>query len=73
MKKNHKSEMEDELRPEYDLSKLKKVGRGIYAQRVRERSNIVILEPDVSKVFRNGKEVNNALRMLIRVAKKQLA
>ncbi len=73
MKKNGKYELDDDLRPEYDFSKLKKVGRGIYAKRFREKTNIVLLEPDVAKVFSNAEEVNNALRVLIKVAKKQLA
>ncbi|MDX6383780.1 MAG: hypothetical protein QOK48_1353 [Blastocatellia bacterium] len=38
------SDLEDELRPEYDLRKLKFVGRGIYAQQYRLGTNLVLLE-----------------------------
>ena len=30
-----RSELEDQMRPEYDFSKMKLVGRGIYAERFR--------------------------------------
>lgn len=45
-----KTEMEDELRPEYDLTKLLKDGvRGKYANRYRAGSNVVVLAPDVAR------------------------
>lgn len=34
---------DDELRPEYDFSKLKLVGRGIYAERFRRGTNLARL------------------------------
>ncbi len=34
----------DELRPEYDLSKLKFVGRGIYAERFRRGTKVAQLD-----------------------------
>jgi hypothetical protein len=44
--------------------------RGKYAQRLRENSNIVLLEPDVAKAFPNDEAVNAALRgLLLRGAK----
>jgi hypothetical protein len=45
---------QDELRPEYDLSKLKVVGKGKYADRYAEGTNIIVLEPDVAKVFKDS-------------------
>lgn len=54
-----------EMRPEYDFS-----GgvRGKYYRRYIESTNVVVLEPDVHKMFSNSAAVNEALRTLIRVA-----
>jgi uncharacterized DUF497 family protein len=62
-------EMQDELRPEYDLRELLKSGVwGKYAKRYRAGTNLVLLAPDVAKVFSNDEEaVNEALRMVIRM------
>ena len=68
MKKDSYNEMEDELRPEYDLSKLKNANKGKYASRYREGTNLILLEPDVAEVFRDGSAVNEALRLLIKIA-----
>ncbi len=62
---------EDELRPEYDLSQLKGRVRGKYVERYREGTNLVLLEPDVAAAFPDAKTVNEALRLLIRVAQTQ--
>ena len=45
------NEMHDELRPEYDLSKLKGGVRGKYASKYKEGTNLILLEPDVAEVF----------------------
>ena len=64
------TEMNDELRPEYDLRKLLKRGvRGKYAERYRAGTNLVLLEPDVAKVFPSEKAVNEALRLVIQLTK----
>jgi hypothetical protein len=52
----------DEMRPEYDLSKLKFVGRGIYAERYRSGTNLVLLDSDVREAFPDDKVVNETLR-----------
>ena len=72
MKKDNKKTVNDELRPEYDLSKLKGGVRGKYAQRFRTGTNLVHLEPDVAKVFVDDESVNEALRSLIKVANAQV-
>ena len=59
----------DELRREYDLSKLKGRVRGKYAARYRRGTNLVLLSPDVAEYFPDDKSVNAALRKLIRIAK----
>lgn len=61
----------DELRPEYDLRKLKFIGRGIYAARYRSGTNLVLLEPDVRKAFPDDESVNEALRVIAKARKRQ--
>lgn len=56
---------EDELRPEYDFSKLKGHVRGKYVERYREGTNLVLLDPDVAAAFPDAKAVNDALRLLL--------
>jgi hypothetical protein len=58
---------EPEMRPEYDFSK---AVRGKYYKRYLESSNVVVIEPDVHKQFKNSSAVNEALRALIRAAGK---
>lgn len=62
---------EDEMRPEYDFSQLKGKVRGKYVERFRAGTNLVLLDPDVAQAFPNAQAVNEALRLLIRVAKNQ--
>jgi hypothetical protein len=40
-------EISDEMRAGYDFSKVRFVGRGIYAERFRSGIKIVLLDPDV--------------------------
>ncbi|HEV7683835.1 MAG TPA: hypothetical protein VGO68_17025 [Pyrinomonadaceae bacterium] len=61
------------MRPEYDFSKLKFVGRGIYAERYRSGTNLVLLDPDVRQAFPDDKSVNEALRVIAKAAKQQSA
>ena len=68
MKKN-KSETEDWMRPSYKRSDFKKIERGKYAARMRASTNVIVLDPEVAKVFPNNEAVNNALRGLIEVAR----
>ena len=65
MKKNE-SDLGDELRPEYDLSKLRvrKLGPGR-----KSFGDVIRLEPDVADAFPDAEAVNQALRFLIRVTK----
>ena len=64
---------EDDLREEYDFSKLPRRGeRGRYAERYQAGRNIVLLDPDVAEVFQTDEAVNRALRTLIEVARRQV-
>jgi hypothetical protein len=66
--KKAKPNQDDELRPEYKLSDFGTLERGKYAARLAEESNVVVLEPEVAKIFPNDKAVNEALRGLIKIA-----
>ena len=57
----------DELRAEYKRSDFKKLDRGKYYERVKENSNVVVLDPEVAAVFPNSDAVNEALHSLIEV------
>ncbi len=59
--------MKDELQPEYDLKSLqvRKVG-----PKRKDFGEFVRLESDVAEVFPNSESVNEALRFLIRVTRK---
>ncbi len=53
---------------EYDFSK---GVRGKYARRYADGTNIVVLSPDVAKVFPDSESVNEALRVLIKIARQK--
>lgn len=65
------SEMEDDLRTEYDLNSLRvrKLGSG----RKSFGSTTVRLEPDVAEMFPSADAVNEALRFLMRVMQQNQA
>ena len=60
----------DELRPQYRREDLGVGVRGKYFESYRKGTNLVLLSPDVAKVFTTEEEVNEALRSLISLAKK---
>lgn len=69
MKKGKRTQ-KDELRSEYTLSDFSApMVRGKYAKRLKESSNIIVLEPEVAAVFPNDEAVNSALMSLIKLAK----
>jgi len=68
MKKN--KSLSDSLRKEYTRSDFRKLERGKYYKRITSRSNIVILDPEVYKVFPNSEAVNEALHAIIDVVQK---
>ena len=69
MSQESKPSKKEEMRAEYDI---RGGVRGKYYERYREGTNVVLLEPDVAAVFRNSQSVNQALRMLIDLARKQV-
>ena len=67
-----KTELNDDLRPEYDMKSLLKNGvRGKYAARYRAGTNLVLLEPEVAKAFPNEKAVNEALKLVMKLKQVQ--
>lgn len=67
MSKAKKDPIDDDMLPEYDFTN---AVRGKYAERYNRETNIVVIEPDLAKIFPNAKAVNKALRSL---AKKKQA
>ena len=61
MKNKVDTEIDDELRAEYDLSQLKGGVRGKYVQRYKAGTNLVLLAPDVAEAFPSDEAVNEAL------------
>ena len=59
---------EADLRPEYDFSR---GVRGKYARRYHRGTNVVVLEPDVAKVFNDAETVNASLRALAAIVRRQ--
>ncbi len=66
--KKAKSDTTDELRSEYKRADFGDIVRGKYANRIKEESNVVLLEPDIAQAFQNDEAVNKALRYLLEVA-----
>jgi hypothetical protein len=57
-----------EMRGEYDFSR---GVRGKYARRYARGANVVVIEPDVAKVFTNAGAVNDSLRALAGIIRRQ--
>ena len=53
---------------EYDFSK---GVRGKYAKRYAAGTNVVVLLPDVAEVYPDSESVNEALRVLLKIARQQ--
>lgn len=62
----------DEMRPEYRREDLGTGVRGKYCKSYQSGTNLVLISPDIAKVFPTDQAVNNALRSLIEVAQKSV-
>ena len=71
MKKKSSLEPEDDLRPEYDFHKLRVVARG--PGRKKPAETTVHLAADVAEIFPDSDSVNEALRFLMRITRKEMA
>ncbi len=58
-----------DMMSEYDFSK---GVRGKYAKRYAAGTNVVVLSPDVAKVFPDSESVNEALRVLVKIARQKV-
>jgi hypothetical protein len=66
----NKKRNNDELKPEYNFDYTKAVRGKYYKQLLKEGANIVMLEPDVAKVFNDSASVNDALRSLLNLTER---
>ena len=57
-----------DLLEEYDFSK---GVQGKYARRYAEGANVIVIDPDVAKYFPDHDSVNQALRSLAEIIKRQ--
>jgi hypothetical protein len=69
MKKKPEPIQEDGLRPEYDEATIRGGVQGKYAERYRAGTKLVLLAPDVAAAFPDAEAVNEALRLLMKVAR----
>jgi len=60
------------MRAEYDLAELKNPVRGKYYARAMAGTNVVLLDPDIAEAFPDAKAVNDALRVLVNVARSKV-
>lgn len=68
MSKRSAAKHGDELREGYNLSKLKGGVRGKYYVQAVAGTNLVLIEPDLAKLFPDARAVNRALRVLAEAA-----
>ena len=68
MKKASANRLDEDLRPEYNLSKLKGGVRGKYYRQAAAGTNLMLIEPELAEVFRDSESVNRALRLLVDTA-----
>ena len=53
---------DDKMRDEYPEELIKSGVRGKYVERYREGTNVVLIDPDLHKLFPDSESVNKALR-----------
>ena len=67
--KKASTKLTDDMRPEYDFTTMVGGVRGKYVQRLREGSNIVLIEPEVAEAFPTEQAVNEALKGILNTAR----
>jgi hypothetical protein len=67
--KNAVPDDDADMLPEYDF---KNGVRGKYAARYAAGTNVRVLAPDLADVFPNSESVNEALRLLVKIARQQV-
>ncbi len=66
--KRKKPSNRDEMRSEYTFDYSKAVRGKYYRRLLKEGANVVVLEPDIARAFRDSAAVNDALRSLLQVS-----
>jgi len=64
-----KTAKHEEMRKEYKREDLGKGIRGKYFDNYKKGTNLVLLSPDVATAFPDDASVNEALRILMKIAK----
>jgi hypothetical protein len=67
MKKTSRTKRDRDMLDEYDFSR---GVRGKYAKRYAEGRNVVVISPELAKIFPDSAAVNEALRALVALARK---
>lgn len=67
-KQSHKKKrlQSDEMLPEYDFSKAKRVGKK-YLKKLKTGVNLIVIDPELKKSFPNSEAVNSALRKFLQI------
>ena len=58
----------DALRPEYTFDYSTAVRGKHYRRLLKEGANVIVLDPDIAKAFRDSDAVNEALRSLLQMS-----
>ncbi len=58
-----------DLDDEYDLSQMQVMPKGRYATERRIGHNVAILDPEIAKAFPSDEAVNDALRLVLQMAR----
>jgi hypothetical protein len=53
---------DENMRPEYPAELITSGVRGKYVKRYREGTNVVLIDPELNRLFPNAEAVNRALR-----------
>lgn len=68
MKRVRKKKHDEKMLDKYDFSS---GVRGKYAKQYKQGSNVIVLDPDVAKIFTDQKSVNQSLRALAKIIHRQ--
>lgn len=61
-----------DMRSEYSKTDLGEGTRGKYYDDFSAGTNLVLLSPDIAKIFKDEKSVNDALRSLVKIARESV-
>lgn len=70
MSSNHTTNETDDMRAEYDFASMQGGVRGKYAKAFQGKVTTILLDSDVAEIFPDSASVNEALRTLARVLRR---